>query len=123
MAKKKRTNYRRKSFVLSRDGAGRSREMIADMLERDLGIRVDPDEIRTNAPRAVKCQDICRWEVWGTMGDSSVCVRSWDRMGDIIAAKQVVRVADRHDTSDIEVCAYEKPIVKNEGITETTKPK
>ena len=119
MAKKKRSNYRRKGFVLSRDGAGRSRIKIAEMLKKDLGIFIDPDEINTNAPRAVKCQDICRWEVWGTMGDTSVCIRSWDRMGDIIKSGQVVRVGDRHQTSDIEVCAYEKAIVKDE----TTNPK
>lgn len=85
------------------NGAGRSRIKIAEMLESQLGIKVDSNDIHCNSTPTDKWLDMCRWCVDGKDSDGRhVHVCSWDRMGDIIRSNKIAVVDS--DPHAFEIC-------------------
>lgn len=94
---------RRKWHSVRRDGAGRTRIKLAEMLLRDCGITVHPDDIVQNIAPSARWLDLCRWCADGTKeGGEFVHVCSWSRMGDIVRSGKIAVVDDDH--LGFEVC-------------------
>ncbi len=84
---------RRRRWRLDRDGPGRFRRKIAEMLLSDLGIVVDAADIHCNNSPSDRWEDMCRWCAGGRDANGlKMHVCSWDRMGDIIRAGNIAIV-------------------------------
>lgn len=92
----------RRWHSVRRNGPGRYRIKIAEMLLRDLQITVCPDDISVNNSPTDRWYDCARWDVWGFRDGLPIHVCSWDRMGDIIKAGKMALVGDTIDY--LEVC-------------------
>ena len=105
---------RRRRWKLDRDGPGRFRLKIAEMLKEQLGIEVEPHRINCNNSPQDRLGDIARWDVdgWDRVHSIPVHVCSWDRMGDIIRSKEIAIV--EHNPIHFEVC---------HGVLPKPKPK
>jgi hypothetical protein len=86
------------------DGPGRTRIKLAELLERELGVQVRPEDIWQNNYPAAKWLDLCRWGVEARQPGLKITanVHSWDTMGEIL--KKGLAVVSREPTS-IEVCS------------------
>ena len=82
---------KRRRWKLDRDGPGRFRLKIAEMLKEQLGIEVEAHRINCNNSPQDRLGDIARWDVdgWDQVHGIPVHVCSWDRMGDIIRSKKI----------------------------------
>ena len=94
---------KRRRWKLDRDGPGRFRLKIAEMLKEQLGIEVEAHEIHCNNSPNDHWLGMCRWCVDGWDKENRrVHVCSWDRMGDIIKSKEIAVVDN--DIHHFEVC-------------------
>ena len=101
---------KRRRWKLDRDGPGRFRLKIAEMLKEQLGIEVEAHEIHCNNSPSDRWMDMCRWCVdgWDAEG-RQVHVCSWDRMGDIIRCKKLGIVEDSLTNFEVSCGAVVPP--------------
>lgn len=93
---------KRRWHSVRRDGPGRMRIRVAEMLKTDCGIDADPYDISCLSDPNSRLMDLCRWCVDGKREGQFVHVCSWDRMTDIIKAGCLAVVED--DPHHFEVC-------------------
>lgn len=65
------------------DRVGEIREKLAKVLARDLGIDVDPEQLKVNYNRSIK-SDQCKWEGAGTINGVSISFYSYSTMKECV---------------------------------------